>query len=89
MAESNKSRSEYDFQQIVQKVYNTEGGTLGVDSWLVGKVGRKIVQTISTTTVANDTLVFAFSEDGNAMFELTVVYTDGNRDTFLSAERTA
>ena len=89
MAETRKVLSEYDSHQIFQKSYNSEGGTLAVDGFLVGKVGRKVEQSIGTTNVANDTETFVFSESGTNLFTLTIVYTDGTRQTLLSAERTA
>ena len=45
--------------------------------------------TISTTTVPNDTETYAFSENGTPLYSLKVIYTDGSRATFMSAERVA
>lgn len=89
MAETKKPLSEYDFNQIVQKSFNNESGTLAVDGFLAGMVGRKVEQAISTTNAANDTETFTFSENGVTLFQLRIVYTDGTRVVMLSAERTA
>lgn len=89
MAETTKVRSEYDANQITQKIFNSEGGTLAVDGFLVGKVGRRVDLALTTTTLSNDTEVFTFSEEGTTLFELTLIYTDGTRAQLLSAERTA
>lgn len=89
MAETTKVRSEYDANQITQKIFNPEGGTLAVDGFLVGKVGRRVDLVLTTTTLSNDTEVFTFSEEGTTLFELTLIYTDGTRAQLLSAERTA
>lgn len=89
MAETIKGFSEYDASQVTQKVYNPEGGTLAVDGFLVGKVGRRVDLALATTSVTNDTEVFTFSEDGTTLFELTLIYVDGTRAQLLSAERTA
>lgn len=88
MAESDKRLSEYDQQQIMQKSYNKEGSTLGVDGFVVGKVGRKIDRAVTTTTVTDDTEVYTFTEDGNTLYTLTIIYTDGTRESLLSVERT-
>ena len=89
MEHSTKQFSEYDYEQIFQKIFNGEGATISVDGFLAGKVGRKVELNITTTTVANDTEVFTFSESGVNLFEFTIVYTSGSRDNMLSAERTA
>jgi len=89
MAETKKKLSEYDYQQVIQKTYNSESGTLAVDGFLVGKVGRKVDLVISQTTIADDTETYTFSEDAVNLFALTLIYTDGTRETLLSAERTA
>ena len=88
MAETKKPLSEYDASQVMQKSYNSEGSTLGVEGFVAGKLGRKIELAISTTTVANDTESWTYSEDGTTLYVLTVIYTDGNRDTMISVERT-
>ena len=89
MAETTKPFSEYDSNQINQKVYNPEGGTLAVDGFLAGKVGRRVDLALSTTVVTNDTETFTFSENGTTLFVLVLTYTDGTRAQLLSAERTA
>ena len=89
MAESTKKLSEYDASQIHQKAFNVEGSTMGVDGFVVGKVGRKINLVVSTTTVIDDTETYTFSEDGVLLHELTIIYTDGSRDQLISVERTA
>jgi len=60
MAESNKPLSEYDANQITQKVFNKENATLGVDGFITGRVGNRIDVAISTTTVSNDTETLYF-----------------------------
>lgn len=89
MAETIKRLSEYDASQIFQKTYNKEGGTMAVDGFLVGKVGRKVDVVVSATSVPTDTETFTFTEDGVTLFTLVLIYTDGSRAQLLSAERTA
>lgn len=89
MANTDKRLSERDGIQTLQSSYNDVNATLGVDGFIVGKIGRKVELTISTTNVANDTEVLNFSELGTPLYEFTVIYTDGSRETLLSAERTA
>ena len=88
MAESTKSLSTYDSAQVLQKSFNTEGSTLGVDGFVVGKVGRKIDRAVTTTTITDDTEVYTFTEDSNTLYVLTIIYTDGTRESLLSVERT-
>lgn len=86
---SSKELASADGNQVLQGSYNDVDKTLSTSGFLLGKVGRKIVLTISTTTVANDTESYAFSENGLALYTYTVIYTSGTRDVMLSAERTA
>ncbi len=89
MAETNKQFSDLDQQQVLKKAYNKETATLGVDGFVAGKVGRKIIRSVITTTVANDTEVFEFQESGLSLYTIQVVYTDASLDTLISVERTA
>jgi len=84
-----KNFSDLDQQQIFKRLYNDESGTLGVDGFVVGVVGRKIERTVVTTTVTNDTEVFTFSENGSAVYTIKVIYSDASLETLLSVERTA
>ena len=85
--ETTKPLSEKDYSQTLQGAYNDVDKTLSVNGFIVGKVGHKITQTITTTTVANDTEVFAFYDGATMLYEIEVVYTDGTRSLMLSAER--
>ncbi len=89
MVETKKQYSELDQQQLFKKAYNQEAATLGIDGFVAGMVGRKIERSLTTTTVANDTEVFSFSENGTLLYTLNVVYTDDSLGTLLSVERTA
>jgi hypothetical protein len=89
MANTTKTKSQVDGNQALQKAYNDVDATLGVNGFVVGKVGHKIELAISTTNVANDTETYTFSDNGTTLYVITVIYTDGGRDTLLSVERTA
>ena len=89
MSNTTKPFSLYDEPQIFKKVYN-DSGTLAVDGFLAGEIGRKITRTISATNVANDTEIFNYYENQTTLlFQLTVIYTDATRNDLLSVERTA
>lgn len=89
MAKTQKEFSERDFQQVLRAAFSDEASTIAVDGFIVGKVGRKITRAVSTTTVANDTETFDYSEDGLSLFQIKVVYTDGTREDLISVERVA
>lgn len=89
MANTTKTLSSLDHPQVVQAAFNPEDSSLATNGFLVGKVGRKIALTISTTTITNDTETYAFTESTVPLYTLKVIYTDGARTTLLSAERTA
>ncbi len=87
MSETTKTSTTRDYQQTLKKSYNDVDSTLSVNGFLVGKVGRKIAQVISTTTVDNDTATFTFSEDGTTLYVYKIIYTTSAQTVLLSAER--
>lgn len=87
MAKTQKALSERDGNQVLQASVNDVDGSLTTAGFLTGKVGRKVVQTISTTTVPNDTVTFDFQELGISLYELKIIYTDATQAVMLSAER--
>lgn len=89
MDATNKRLSPKDQEQAIRSAYNDVNSTIGVDGFLTAIIGRRVDQSITTTNVANDTSVFDFSENGLALYQITVVYTDGTRTDILFAERTA
>lgn len=89
MADTQKRLSERDHGQTLQASFNDVNSTLGVDGFIVGKVGRRIDLAIETTNVPNDTEIYTHSESGSTLYVLEIVYTDGTRDQLLSVERTA
>jgi hypothetical protein len=89
MSITQKPLSHLDYEQTLQSSYNDVNATLGVDGFLTGRVGRKIELAISTTTIANDTETYSFSENGTALYTLKIIYTDGTRAQMVSVERTA
>lgn len=86
---SQKRLTQKDSEQAIRSSYNDVNDTLGVDGFLVGFVGRRIDIATSTTTVANDTQTFTFSENGSQLYVLRLIYTDGTQSTLMSAERIA
>lgn len=87
MSTTKKSSAPIDSQQTLKYAYNKEDASITTNGFLVGKVGRKIELAISTTNVANDTETYSFIEDGITLYDIQVIYTDGTRETLLSAER--
>lgn len=92
MADTTKHFSQRDADQTLQASFNDVDSTLTVNGFLVGKVGRKVTVTISTTNVANDTQNFAFSETlpvPIALYTFTLVFTDSTYSQLLYAIRSA
>lgn len=87
MANTTKGLANIEGNQALQGAINLEDFSLTTSGFLTGKVGRKVEMAISTTNVANDTETYSFSEDGNALYSLRIIYTTGTRDVLLSAER--
>lgn len=86
-----KKMSQKDHEQAIRQAQNDVNGTIGVDGFVVGLVGRQIQQVISTTTVVGDTSTFSFYENfgANLLYVIQIIYTDGTRQDFISVTRTA
>ena len=86
---SSKKASKLSQENVLRDVHVSESTSLSINGYVTAKVGRKIELALSTTTVADDTEIYTYLEDGNTVMVLTVIYTDGSRSTLLSVERTA
>lgn len=84
-----KNPTNRDPDQTLQDAFNEVDDSFTVNGFLVGNVGHRITMTVTTTNVASDTEVYNFFDGTLALYEITVVYTDGTRSTLLFAERTA
>lgn len=82
-----KPQSNMDAPQTLKLSFNDINATLGVDGFLTGLVGRKITLTLTTTSVNNDTEIYAFFEGNTPLYSIALVYTDGSRSQMVSAER--
>jgi len=89
MADTSKPKSPLDANQTLQKSYNDESGTLGVDGFVSGKVGHRVARSLTTTNVTDDTEVLTYSDSGTQLLVLHIVYTDGTLNTLLYVERVA
>jgi len=89
MADTTKQKSQLDGNQTLQKAFNDVDASMTVNGFVVGKVGHKVTLSITTTSLANDTEVYTFTDSGTQLYIITIIYTDGARDTLLSVERTA
>lgn len=87
MSNSVKVESERDANQTLKFSFNDIDKSLTTTGFLTGLVGRKITQAISTTSAANDTATFTYSESGTTLFAVKVIYTDSTWATMISAER--
>lgn len=87
MSSTQKGFSERDPNQVLPLSFNDVDNSLTTAGFLVGKVGRKVTLTISTTTLSNDTQTFAFSENGVNLYSLKLIFTDSTYATLVSAER--
>ena len=86
---SKKPYSDLDAGQTEQAGFNDNTFSKLVDGYLSALVGRRIDVAITTTTVANDTEVYTFSENSVDLMVITIVYTDGTRAQLSYASRTA
>ena len=86
---TSKPISNNSSENVLRNAANDFDGTIAVDGYLSGIVGRKIVQVISTTSNPNDTATLTFSENGVTLKVYRVIYTDDTQSVMISAERIA
>ena len=89
MSQTTKSKSDRDGNQTLQYAFNDVDSTISINGFLVGKVGHRITLALSMTTVTDDTETWTFFDGTTQLYQLTLIYTDGTRETLISAERTA
>lgn len=89
MNTSSNPPSQLNHENVLRSAHNDVSHTIGVSGFVTAKIGHKITQTVTTTTVANDTLLFTYFDDNIQLMQLRVVYVDGTRETMMSVERTA
>lgn len=89
MSNTRKPLSKQDYENIMRQTFNEGDASLTTNGFLVGAIGRKVEIAITTTTIANDTQTVTYSENGNTLYSLKIIYTDGTRTLMLSAERIA
>lgn len=87
MSRTTKPPSDQDANQTLQGAYNEVDASFTTNGFLVGKVGHSVALAISTTTVANDTETYTFSDDSTQLYQIRVIYADGTRATLLTATR--
>lgn len=89
MSNTQRPLSNRDPGQTLMSSYNDVNGTMSVDGFIIGMVGRKVTLAIQTTTIANDTELYNFLENSISLYQLKIIYTDGTRSLMISAERVA
>lgn len=87
--DTQKRITQKDSAQTLTNAFNDVDSSISVGTFLTATVGRKVSLAIATTTVANDSEIYAYSENGIALYSLKITYTDGTRSQFISAERIA
>lgn len=85
MSNTTKSLSERDANQVLQHAHNDVNGTIGVDGFIVGKVGRKITRTAISGTIED----YEFFEGSTSLYKIRVTYDNSSHDNVDQVERTA
>lgn len=86
MAYTTKRLSERDANQTLQASYNDVNDTLGVDGFITGKVGRRIVKENTSATVET----YSFYEDRTTLlYQYQITYTDNTKSDLAEVERIA
>ena len=82
---TSKKFTDYDHQQILQKVYNPADATLAVGSFVSAELGNNMQVGYPNAT----TETYSFYEGSTLLYTLTVVYTDSTKGSLSSVTRTA
>lgn len=85
MSDTTKPLSDRDANQVLQHVHNNVNATLGVDGFIVGKLGRKITRTVISTTVED----YEFFDGTTLLYKIRVTYDNSAHDNVDQVERTA
>ena len=84
MSDTTKPFSEYSQNQISQKIYNNDG-TIGVNGFIVGKIGHKIIKA-NTDAVTED---YSFLDGSTLLYKIRIVYVDATKEDLSTVERIA
>ncbi len=87
MSNTTKRFSEFDANQTLQTSYNDVNATLGVDGFLVGKVGRGFELEAVSSTI--DNLHFYEDLGDTLLYTLQITYNNDTHDSVISAYRIA
>jgi len=84
---SNVTRKEQniDGDRALRGAFNAEGRTLGVDGFVVGKVGHKIEVAYPSAT----TETFSYYDEELLLCAIEVTYSDSTKENLISVERIA
>lgn len=84
MAKTAKEMSEQDPQQVLRGAYNEVDKSLTTASFIVGKIGHKIVKTNTSATIED----YAYSDGATLLYTIRVTYVDSTKADLVSVERT-
>lgn len=72
-----------DADNVLRQTFNTEDKSITVNSFLVGKIGHRVVRTIVSTTVDD----YSFYDVDLVLYVLRVTYNNAAHDEINQAER--
>lgn len=90
MSDTTKTMEINDSAQALGSAFNRVDNSLTTGSFLVGKVSRKVARADTDSgdlggAAAGDD--FSYSENGNLLYTIRVLYSDIDKSILLSAER--
>lgn len=85
MANTTKRATDFDHQQTLTNSYNEINATLGVDGFIVGKVGRKITRTAVSGVIED----WSFYDSSSLLYTIRITYDNSSHDNVDQIERTA
>lgn len=85
MADTTKKMSEKDFQQTLRGAFNDVDKSFTTGGFVVGKVGHKIVRTLTSSTVEK----YDYYDGAVLLYSIQVTYTSGALTTVSEVERIA
>ena len=85
MSETTKPLSDRDYAQTLRGAFNDSDKSFTVNSFIVGKIGHKVVRTNYLTT-GDD---FSFYDNASLLYTIRINYTDTTKTVLDYIERIA
>lgn len=89
MSQSGKRQTKNSSEAVLRSSFVDETKTIGVNGFILAKVGHKITLQLQTTNVTDDTELYSYYDGTNLLLQIKIIYTTSSREVISSVERIA